>query len=273
MGLSSVRNFDSVEKERPQYGLKGMTSLGKRRVRNACHMLAREGGKYRLTFSTVTLPAFECEDYVRIHDHWDEIIDDYRRQMSRKLKRWGLSGEIVGVSEVQEERYEETGYPVLHAHFLFVGMGSSGGWAISPNDHDRIWANCLRRALSGPITELLSAARLESLRGDVDAYMGKYMSKGVGIINRMVADNFGWAIPKQWWNCSRSLVQRMEKQKRYFTEGVPWLIARAADGDDDIWAYYSVFELEMPDGEKVAMGSYGKLTKRANRQVRQFLGI
>lgn len=273
LGLSNVRNLDNVQTVRPRYGLKGITSLGRKCVRNGCHLLTRENGKHRLTFSTVTVPDLCREDMVILHDSWSKVIAFYRREMRRQLQRGQLSGEIVGVTEVQEERHEKSGFPVLHAHFVFAGMGRSGGWVISTARHDAIWRRAIQSVITGPLPPFAAACRLESVTKDVEGYLGKYMSKGVGAIAKLVEEGFEWALPAQWWNCSRSLSSRIRKKMRIFTTGVPWLIDMAAAGDPETWKFYSIFYLEMPDGCQVAMGSYGRLTPKSNSMVRKVLKL
>lgn len=273
LGLSSARNFDKPKKPLPRYGLKGITSLGRRRVRNAAYMLSRENGKHRLTFATVTLPALSCEDMITIHLNWHKVIDRYRLLLTRSLRAGGLTGEVVGVSEIQGKRHEESKFPVLHGHFVFVGANRRGGWVITPRRHDYIWRKSLQSVLYGPLPPIKSACQLKSVEKSVEGYLGKYMSKGVAAISSVSADGFEWALPKQWWSCSRSLVARMERQLRYFSEGVQWLISRASAGDTEIWAFYSVVSIKTPDGVDVDVGSYGRLTPFANGAVRKFLGL
>lgn len=273
LGLSNVPNFDKLSKNPPQYGLKGITSLGRRRVRNACFMLTREAGKHRLTFSTVTVPDLCGEDMAAVHLNWNQVIDNYRREMSRQLKRCGLSGEIVGVSEIQEKRYVSTGFPVLHGHFIFVGLAKSGGWAITPKRHDYIWRKSIQLVTGREVPDIKSACNLQAVRKSCEGYLGKYMSKGVAAISGVIEDGFEWALPRQWWNCTRSLVKRMRSQIREFENGVPWLIDLAADADPSVWAFYSVIAVEMADGSSVLVGSYGRFTNKFNGTVRKALSL
>ncbi len=99
------------------------------------------------------------------------------------------------------------------------------------------------------------------------------MSKGGAAIAAIIEDGFGWALPKQWWNCSRSLSRRIGSQIRRFTDGTAWLMDRAVSKDSDIWLFYRVVTIEMGDGELVDVGSYGRLTPFANEAVRKFLGL
>lgn len=273
MGLSSVPNFDKPVRAVVRSGSRGITALGRRRVRNAAYMLTREAGKNRLTFSTVTLPSLSCEEMTVLHLNWNKVIDRYRLLVSRHLRAGGLTGEIVGVSEVQEKRYESTGFPVLHCHFVFIGRGRGGGWVLSPQRHDYIWRKSLQSVLPLCVPDVTSACQLKSVEKDAEGYLGKYMSKGGLAIAEIVTNGYDWALPLQWWNCSRSLVRRMDSSMRYFTEGAAWLVQKAAEKDEGIWAFYSVVSIEMQDGQFVDVGSYGRLTKQANGQVREFLGL
>jgi hypothetical protein len=210
---------------------------------------------------------------MKLHLEWHKVIDRYRLLMSRQLRAAGLTGEIVGVSEIQEKRYAKNGFPCLHCHFVFVGCPRSGNWAVTPARHDYIWRKSLESVLCVCLSSVATACQLKRVEKDAEGYLGKYMSKGGAVIAAVVADGYDWALPKQWWSCSRSLVQRMKKQMRHFTEGVPWLIACAAAHDANVWAFYSVVSIDMPDGESVDVGSYGRLTRETNGRIRGFLGL
>lgn len=272
LGLSNVPNFDKPN-AKPRYGLRGITSLGRRRVRNAAYMLTREVGKHRLTFSTVTVPAFHDEDMSVIHLNWHKIVDRYRLLLSRQLVKGGLTGEVVGVSEIQEQRYEHNGFPVLHCHFVFAGANRAGSWIVTPKRHDYIWRKSIQSVLYGPLPEFKSACQLQSVKKDAAGYLGKYMSKGASSIAAVVADGFEWALPRQWWSCSRSLVARMRTQMRYFNEGTSWLISEASRPDSQVFSFYSVVKVTMPDGQIIDVGSYGKLSPSANGKIRGLLSL
>jgi hypothetical protein len=273
MGLSNVPNSDRPKTRAPRNGLKGITSLGRHRVRNGCYILARESGKHRLTFSTVTIPDLCDEDMMKIHHKWHEVIERYRLLLSRHLNRCGLTGEVIGVSEVQEKRYAKSGFPTLHGHFVFVGALPRGGWVVSPGRHDDIWRKSIQSVLCGPVQSVSTACQLKRVEKSAEGYLGKYMSKGGAAIAAIVADGFDWALPRQWWNCSRSLSRRMNREIRYFNEGTAWLIAQGVGRNDEIWCFYNVVTVTMPDGELVDVGSYGRLTPSANVAVREFLQI
>lgn len=273
LGLSPHRNFDKTAKARARYGLKGISGKGKRRVRNACYMLTRENGKHRLTFATVTLPTMApgCLDIV--HRNWHKVIEYYRREVARHLIRGGLSGEIVSVTEVQEKRYAATGFPILHAHFVFVGAGRCGGWVLTPSRHDHIWRKAILSVCAvGPL-DVSSACQLKSVDKSAEMYMGKYMSKGVESVRRIVSSGWLEWMPKQWWSCSRSIVKRMEKNLRIFDHGIDWLLDKGAEADGDMFVFWKHVELERDDGSTYYVASYGRLRPKANGLVRKVLNL
>lgn len=275
LGLSNVANSDKPPQV-SRSGLSGITSLGKSRVRNAAYMMKASVGKHRLTFSTVTIPPLSTEETALLHVNWHKVIERYRLEVRRVLVSAGLSGEIVGVTEIQEKRYEQTGLPYLHAHFLFVGFAKSGGWALSPKRHDIIWRKCIYSAIGrvyGPEPCFSSACNLQSIKKDPAGYLSKYMSKGVEVTSKVVADGLEWWLPRQWWNCSISLVKRMNKEMRVFTHGVHWLLDRAEDGCRELFVYYRTVSVVMPSGNSVPVAGVGSLSPPANRRVRQFLGL
>ncbi len=273
LGLSHPRNFDRNYKSQTRKGLKGITSLGKRRVRNAAYMLTRENGKHRLTFATVTLPNLTGAQMSRVHKAWHECINFYRREVGRVLRGAGLTGEIVGVSEVQEKRYAKTSLPVLHAHFVFCGAARHSGWALSPSRHDYIWRKSIEHVLGESIRELSSACQLKSVTASAEAYLGKYISKGAKATASVVRQGWSEWLPRQWWNCSRSLVQRMEDAIARFDNGAGWLVNRGADPSSDLFAFFSPVEATLANEDVVCMGYFGRLTPKANQLVRKVLKI
>lgn len=273
LGLSPHPNFDKPKKERSRYGLRGISGKGKRRVRNACYMMTRENGKHRLTFATVTVPEMAIGNMNRIHKNWHKVIEFYRREIRRVLVRGGLSGELVSVTEVQEKRYEKTGLPVLHAHFVFVGSRRGGGWVLTPSRHDYIWRKALLSVCPCGRIDVSASCQLKSVNKSAEMYLGKYMSKGIQSAARIANSIWSDWIPKQWWSCSRTLVRRMEQNLRIFDHGCNWLLDKGNEQESDMFVFWRHVELERGDGTKYYVASYGRLTPKANGLVRKVLNL
>lgn len=267
LGLVNAGNFDKHQETHTRYGLQGITSHGRKVVRNACHMFKEESSARFLSFATVTLPSLPYDQMAAIHENWHKIVDAYRREVRRQLMRKGLPGEIIGVTEIQPKRFAETGDPVLHCHFIWIGRKRGSDWAIKPEKHDEIWLRAIRVILDIPMSAVKSAAKIQPIKGDPSKYMGKYISKGPEDIEAVIAEGFEWWLPKQWWNCTRSLSRRIVKATKIFAEGSAWLVDLGLEGNDYFWEYFTAVTAEMPDNKLITVAYSGKLTKQAADMV------
>lgn len=273
LGLSNVCNFDKQAKPLPRYGLKGITSKGKRIVRNACYLLEKEADKRFLTFATVTLPELEYEDMALIHENWHRAVEAYRREIRRELIKQGLPGEIIGVTEIQPKRWEKTGLPVLHCHFVWLGRERGKDWAVSTGKHDEIWERAVRTVLPDVIADFSSSANMQCVKKSAENYLSKYMSKGADSVAKVAESGLSNLLPKQWWSCSRSLSRRIARELRIFSKGTQWIVDRAKMVDGDFFEYFVNIQVPGKTGELITVGYYGKMTNTANALIRQVLGL
>jgi hypothetical protein len=222
LGLSKVSisdkpNTSTVEPRR--HGLKGLTSPGARKVRNACFLIERDAPRKSVTFATVTLPdSLSDEQLKRAHVGWGTIVEHYTRELRRVLVACGLSGKVVGVSEVQPKRYESTGIPFLHAHFVFQGRARGKSWQLTPSKHDEIWERALKNVVGDFAGGVASACQLEVVRKSASQYLSKYMSKGGEMIDEIASGYFADWLPKRWYHLSRKLLNSIKKEIKQSTE-------------------------------------------------------
>jgi len=216
LGLSKVLISDkpsSIEVRGRRHGLKGLTSSGARKVRNACFLIERDSPGKSVTFATVTIPDSLTDEQLKLaHLEWGKIIEHYTREMRRVLIASGLPGKIVGVSEVQPKRYEATGIPFLHAHFVFQGRARSGAWKISPSKHDEIWQRALKNVVGDFVGGVQSACQLKVVRKSASQYLSKYMSKGGDMIDEIADGYFADWLPKRWYYLSRKLLDSIKRE-------------------------------------------------------------
>lgn len=271
LGLSYPRNFDKTQGANARRGLRGITPLGKKRVRSACWMLTKRHGRRRLTFSTVTLPELTMAQMSRVHKEWHRCIEFYRREMRRTLQGMSLSGEIVGVTEIQTERYEKSGLPILHAHFVFCGATSYGAWAVSPSRHDYIWRKSIENVLGESIGEIPSACQLKAVTTSAEAYLSKYMSKGSDVIEKVKQSGYTHWLPRQWWNCDRTLTQTMEVETIRTWRFAGWLVNRSEQKDCDMFHYFKKILVEREGENPLHMGYFGRLTAPANALIHKLM--
>lgn len=278
LGLSPLPNFDKLvnpdiapdtAEDGPvtQYGLRGITSYGARRVRNAAHILERTLPKMCAVFATCTVPSLPIEDLRRIHQNWHKVVEAYRRKLARRLRDNDLSGDSVTVTEVQTKRYEKTGLPILHIHTVFGGRRSDGRPAISTKAHDDMWRESLSIALGDAVPECRYACNLQWVKKSAEGYIGKYMTKGTKVVAELCKAGFeGW-LPKQWWNLSVGLAKRIDAETRSVDDLAEWLNDVAEIEGSDVWLWHRDIQIEMMSGDKITIARYGRLSIRQTAQI------
>lgn len=191
---------------RQRYGLKGMTSQARRKVRSSAFLLQERYGKERLSFLTLTVPPLGgVASERRLASRWHDAVRYLLRRLKALLAQVKLPQFVVGVSEVQVARYEGSGQFPLHLHIVFVGRKRSrGSWGIHYSEFRQAWSDILEGIVGHPI----ETRYLENVKGvekDAGNYLGKYMSKSQNEIEKVVEDGNEWMLPKQWWFSSKEM--------------------------------------------------------------------
>lgn len=280
LGLSHLPIFDRGERgsedpppeeveSRERKGLKGMSSYGRRMVRNAAHLLQEEAGIARCIFATCTVPSLPLEKMVALHQNWHKVVEIYRLGIRRALKQQQLSGEIVTVSEVQAKRHERSGLPILHIHSVFVGVNAFGRFVLTPEIHDDIWFKAIKTIINVDRDECTTACNLQRVRKNASSYIGKYMSKGLVDARAIAAGGKADWLPKHWWNCTRSLSRRVKSECRRINEVADWLNASADCTSNEIWVWHREIFLDLGDGRSIAIARFGLLTKEVTKMFRE----
>ena len=284
MGLSLVQNFDNLvqpsedEVSPPdvpvrRYGRNGITRPGARTVRQAAYLMQKKWGKGRLTFATVTVPDLPEEKMGVVHEKWNEIVERYRLLVRRQLEKDGLPAYVLSVSEVQEKRYEKTGWPVLHLHSIWVGRMPYGGWSISTKMHDSIWRKAMSVAIPTVGVSFKSAANLKVVESSASGYLGKYMSKGTAVVRSMIEDGFeGW-LPRQWWNASRKLTRWVKRETVQSGEFGEFLMAAASGDDKSIWEFSGHVQIDIGDKQGYWLATYGRLNSVVAQELREYIRL
>lgn len=278
MGLSHLTNFDKVETgvaespagsepEPKKYGSRGITSYGARSVRNAAHCLEQKHGKARCIFATVTVPDLAIAPLEKLHDNWHKAVELYRLNVQRVLEADGLPGEMVSVSEIQELRHERTGLPVLHIHSVFCGVNRVGKYSLSTEKHDDCWIRAMNAAAGLKLVEAPSACNLQRVKKSASAYLAKYLSKGAKSVRSIIGTEYEKWLPKQWWNCTRSLLRDIQAATRSIDDMAEFLIEGASPHCQDVWQWHKDFRLEISEGHYVSMATFGLLKKEVREKI------
>ncbi len=243
-----------------RYGLKGIPRRAARIVRNAAYLLQKESGRENLTFATVTIPAMPVEDMRILHENWGKVTELYRLGLRRHLRKKGLSGQSVGVSEIQEKRHKRTGLPVLHLHTVFQGRAPFGHWALSTKAHDKIWRKAVMAVVPHSPVCFKSAANLQMVKTSASGYLGKYITKGVSEVARVVADGFAEWLPRQWWNCSRDLKRQIDVETIRVDELAESLVYSAKGNGMGVWDFFGHVSIEVCEIKDYWVATYGRLS-------------
>ena len=239
LGLSLPSNSHSYEDTgKPRRGTKGLTSYGKKMLRNCAWRMQRLYGKRRLSFVTLTLPDLTYEEFWRLSTSWAEVCRVFYQKITRELSRLGLPKIYCGCTELQPARTERDEVPALHLHFIVVGRGpGKRAWALSPDDFRYRWKQVIEHYL-GRIVDCRAVENVQMVKKDVSAYLSKYLSKGISLAAPPRSDETGWSLPTAWYNVSLSLRQWVKDNCRRHGQLMDMMERAARAGMLDGHCYY-----------------------------------
>jgi hypothetical protein len=201
--------FYSVEDNRTRRGSKGITSKGRRSVKDACAILERDYKLSQLAFITLTLPP----EYSNIGGKdWAKAARSIKRKLLRRLHDEGLPDELVMVTEIQTERGFKHGDFAHHFHIVFVGRHLGQTWSIPTKDIRRMWQETCE-AIAGKIEDTFWNVSVNSRRIEksVKNYVGKYLTKGCESVKRIMELDPDYEFPPSWYNITNSLKKKVKE--------------------------------------------------------------
>lgn len=256
------------EREPVKRGRRGMPREAQQRVKDYVDLLERRHGSKYLTFGTVTVPSLPPQCLSQLHENWHHFCKLFRQKLVRELKRAGLDGSVVYVTEIQPKRFAATGKPYLHLHFICQGRKPGQTWGVSTRRVREITREAIA-TVTGYETTALPVCRLEAVKKSASSYIGKYMSKGAQECQEAIENGYeGW-LPRQWWGSTRDLPQEFKKRTRVLKDdqGVFW---DAAEGSDpNVWECVHPIQIQDAWGQVRTVAWVGYLTER----VKQSLGV
>ena len=201
--------------QRGKYGRGGITSYGKKMVRSGAVILQEEWGIGRTGFATLTLPSFPSEVEAVICEQWGDIVRCFFQEFKRHMQRCGGDERYVCVSEIQSERFQNRGEIGLHLHFIYKARPRARGqdWYMSANWARETWRRILANRIRDICADIpLPRCELEMVRKSASGYLGKYMSKGGEVLERVKEAMPALALPSQWWGCDASTRGNIKKR-------------------------------------------------------------
>jgi hypothetical protein len=236
-------------------------------VRNGCCLLERDCGRENLSFLTLTVPALPEVEMQLLHSEWSKVLIAVRQKLTLRLTNANIPDpRIVVVSEIQEKRYETTGYPILHLHCLFRGRNAYSAWALNKSEIQQLWETTISNIVGYHVC-CSNATRIEPVRKSAENYMGKYMSKGVAAVRAIVEAGYTDWLPRQWWGMTRTLSRQIRSLIRITHKSATTLWHALLDGIPGICQWFRPVHIEAATGEKYLVAFYGKLTTEMNNSI------
>jgi hypothetical protein len=247
---------------RAQRGLGGITSYGKRIVRSGACWLEKSFGRKHLSFITFTFPP-DCWLIQNMNRRlYSEVIGKFRRRLSDSLMSAGLPSYIVGVTEMQMQRFERDGVPAWHGHFVTVGRNPGKTWGLTPQQISDCWNGCLLEYEDDCEVkrEWKSSTNVSRVKKSAAGYLGKYMSKGrkdIAKIRETLSDD---QIPASWYVLTRNLGDEIQKATiRLSGEAASFVLNFLLDNKERFLNFERRILWTAPDGTSVPVGWYGYL--------------
>ena len=204
-GLDSGSKSSQPTKLPPKtYGAKGITTNGKRMVRNMAWWLEENSPRGCLSFLTLTVPPMREAESRLVAEKWGDITRRFMQWVKRQLIRVSLPGDIVWIVEVQPKRGKKGDLGAYHIHSVFQGRSPGKTWAIRPDEFGKQWNKELARA-AGRTVDSSNSWNVQRVKKSAQGYLGKYMSKGSQSLEEIKSLHGDKYLPRQWWGGTSEL--------------------------------------------------------------------
>lgn len=256
-------------------GLKGLSGYGARTLRSGAFLMEKKLGKDDVAFWTLTVPTLSLEARKTVAREWPDLVHRLMGQMSRMLERSGRSPAILGCTEIQSGRLEKYKEGYLHLHLICpLHANTAGLHAIEVDELRDWWKRAVERKIRMPLAQT-PRVQVEAVRESVEAYLGKYLSKGDGdALEGFIEDLGEESVPATWWHATM-LVKNVVKERT--TRGgntgaiLEALIQQSfEDGNFEAFEFIRHVDL-LWDGKEFTVGWYGKLRDDVSRDLQDML--
>ena len=252
-------------------GLEGISSHGKRLIRQGCYLMFQECESEDMTFLTLSPPGESIQQAEKLAQGWAEMVRKLVQELKRQLKRARLPAEVVGCTEIQPKRFESTGQPWNHLHLVFQGRKSSRQpWAISPRFAERLWRDGCNRAMGTRFKNVSPGVEFEKCWSDPSKYLSKYLSKGETLAKEVRHTYPDWPLPRCWYVCSNDLRVRIARGTRRLTpKQAASIMAACRKGLQSLKIFAELAYGSGDGGDSPVMGYVGRLSAEWARELHQ----
>lgn len=201
LGLSTPLNCHNQKMRK--YGLRGISSKARSFVKESAFVLQRRYGR-RLGFYTLTCPYTDAQSIYLYNQNINYIVRSYFQELKREFVRKGCTWSYVAVLEIQGERYDSTGVPCLHIHYVSpCYLPNSTTFILTAEEIRNLWGRVLCNTL-GRRVNCSASVDSQVVHRSASNYLAKYLSKGSSVCEYL-SMNCPDQLPGQWWSCSNNL--------------------------------------------------------------------
>ena len=215
-----------------KYGANGITSHGRRFIKEACALLENDYGK-EVAFITFTLPGSSVRAKLTFAKHYAAILNLLFTNLRKQCAKFDWDQNFAAKFRSENgDAYKDLDYVnatelqkrgALHMH-IAVGLRSKRMFRYLQREHKRIWCQILETYSVKTGVDLFEREEGGTWRGfsrktqtkcvkvekSIKRYLSKYLSKG-----SLQANAHDVATPSRWWNCSAALRQRVVDARDY----------------------------------------------------------
>lgn len=259
-------NDPKTHKRAPR-GSKGITTYGRRMLRNGLFLLEKWAGKRNIAMVTCTIPSGPPGMEQAITQRWSEITRVFAQWLHRRLSQAGGCPWVLGCTEVQESRQRSRGGLPLHLHLAFQAKAGKR-YSVSVCEIREAWERAVTSQI--PQAEVLrwdAATRIEKVKKSVVRYLSKYLSKGVSPDVLALQDE-GYKIPSAWWIGVGKFKKAIARQMIVTTGEDATLLHDAIYDHPELFRYVGKIYIG-EEGEERCVGWYGIVHRDLHRLINQ----
>lgn len=267
-------NVPNLNRRTSQRGELGITTYGRRMLRNGVHILREKFPNLPLTLGTLTLPPLQSSDRRELSGSWGSVVHQVIQYLRRELERKGLPPLVLSCSEIQPNRLGTGEGAYLHLHLIWVNPPNAPvEWGVDASRLRSFWDSLLSR-ITG-IDNLPSAnIDLRYARGDIARELSKYLSKGSSVLAEAAEDLGRENLPRTWWNMSKALrdlvksaILQGSEVGRLFLE---WIEFDKGQAENGLFLWLRDIYQEIDD-RQVLFGHTGQLSPPLNEDAHEIL--
>jgi hypothetical protein len=245
-------------------------------LRSAAFIVERDYGKEDLCFATLTLPRLGVDARRRIQASWATLLNRFLEWVTRKLEAAGRPLKVFGCVEVQSKRLVDSGEGYLHLHAIWPSHSNQAGraWAVTWEELASWWKSAIERFAC---VSLSSYPRVQTspLELGAEQYLGKYLSKGGGLIEEFIKVEGEESCPTAWWFMSRPMKTAIfDETAKGQDVGVllDALVASAFD-DSSLEAFEWIRAVDVViGGRRKTLGWCGRLKPEVRDDIKRLAG-